>query len=127
MGIDMIRHVMATSILLISTIFVAPEATAAKRPCSALKGDIQEMLNAPYSGAEADAAMEYARRIVKAYSLGFANKNCLTAKEYNGLITGVNQLRDDCAKAKLDKATWADISKRCNIYKALYKFAKLNP
>ena len=123
----MIRHIMATSVLLVSTIFVAPEATAAKKPCSALKGDIQAMLNAPYSGAEADAANEYARRIVKAYSLGFANKNCLTSKEYNGLITGVTQLRDDCAKAKLNKQTWGEISKRCNIYKVLYKFAKLNP
>lgn len=120
------RLIVAT-IILASSFSVLPEAFAAKKPCSALKGDIQTMLNAPYSGPEADAANEYARRLVKAYSLGFANKNCLTAKEYNGLITGVNQLRDDCAKAKLDKATWADISKRCNIYKSLYKFAKINP
>lgn len=114
-------------LLVITSLFSLPEVAAAKRPCSALKTDIQQMLDAKYTGSEADAPQEYARRIVKAYQMGFANKNCLTTKEFNGLLTGVTQLRDDCAKAKLDKANWADVSKRCSIYKGLYKFIKVAP
>ncbi len=113
--------------LALSTLVVTPEAQGAKRPCSALKSDIQQMLDAKYTGSEADAPQEYARRIVKAYQMGFVNKNCLTSKEYNGLLTGVTQLRDDCAKAKNDKSAWAQVSKRCNIYKSLYKYVKVNP
>ena len=112
---------------LVSTLVVMPDAGAAKRPCSALKTDIQQMLDAKYTGSESDAPQEYARRIVKAYQMGFVNRNCLTTKEYNGLLTGVSQLRDDCAKAKNDKMAWAEVSKRCNIYKALYKYVKVNP
>ena len=122
----MIRTLIVGTALFAGSFLGTPEAVAAKKPCSALKGDIQAMLNAPYTGSESDAATEYARRIVKAYSLGFANKNCLTTKEYNGLITGVTQLRDDCAKAKSAKTNWQEISKRCNLYKTLYKFAKIN-
>ena len=113
--------------LMISTLVITPEAVAAKRPCSALKTDIQQMLDAKYTGSEADAPQEYARRVVKAYQMGFVNKNCLTSKEYNGLLTGVTQLRDDCSKARLDKAAWADVAKRCNFYKGLYKYVKVAP
>lgn len=121
------KHLLVAISILISTLVVAPEAFAAKRPCSALKTDIQQMLDAKYTGSESDAPQEYARRVVKAYQMGFLNKNCLTSKEYNGLLTGVTQLRDDCTKARLDKASWADVSKRCNIYKALYKYVKVTP
>ncbi len=113
--------------LTLSTLVIVPESIAAKRPCSALKTDIQQMLDAKYTGSEADAPQEYARRIVKAYQMGFINRNCLTTKEYNGLLTGVSQLRDDCTKARNDKTAWAEVSKRCNIYKALYKYVKVNP
>lgn len=113
--------------VIVSAFTFAPEATAAKRPCSALKTDIQQMLDAKYTGSETDAPQEYARRIVKAYQMGFINKNCLTTKEYNGLLTGVTQLRDDCTKAKSDKTAWAQVSQRCNIYKGLYKYVKVNP
>lgn len=121
------KHLLVAISILISTLVVAPEAFAAKRPCSALKTDIQQMLDAKYTGSESDAPQEYARRVVKAYQMGFLNKNCLTLKEYNGLLTGVTQLRDDCTKARLDKASWADVSKRCNIYKVLYKYVKVTP
>lgn len=121
------KRLLVALTLLLSTLVITPEAVAAKRPCSALKTDIQQMLDAKYSGSEADAPQEYARRIVKAYQMGFVNKNCLTSKEYNGLLTGVTQLRDDCTKARLDKSTWADVSKRCNIYKGLYKYVKVTP
>jgi hypothetical protein len=120
------REILIFTVAALALIAV-PEATAAKRPCSALKTDIQQMLDAKYTGSETDAPQEYARRIVKAYQMGFVNKNCLTTKEYNGLLTGVTQLRDDCAKAKKDKTTWAEVSKRCNIYKGLYKYIKVNP
>ena len=113
--------------LLVSTFAITPEAVAAKRPCSALKTDIQKMLDASYSGSEADATQEYARRVVKAYQMGFTNKNCLTSKEYNGLLTGVTQIRDDCSKARLEKTTWKDVSKRCNTYKVLYKYVQVAP
>lgn len=121
------NRIILISVVAASAFIAVPEATAAKRPCSALKTDIQQMLDAKYTGSEADAPQEYARRIVKAYQMGFVNKNCLTTKEYNGLLTGVTQLRDDCAKAMKDKSTWAEVSKRCNIYKGLYKYIKVNP
>ena len=121
------KPVLVALTLLLSTLVITPETVAAKRPCSALKTDIQQMLDAKYSGSEADAPQEYARRIVKAYQMGFVNKNCLTPKEYNGLLTGVTQLRDDCTKARLDKAAWVEVSKRCNIYKVLYKYIKVAP
>jgi hypothetical protein len=123
----MMNRIILISAFAASVLFAAPEASAAKRPCSALKTDIQQMLDAKYTGSEADAPQEYARRIVKAYQMGFVNKNCLTTKEYNGLLTGVSQLRDDCTKAKKDKSAWAEVSKRCNIYKSLYKYIKVNP
>jgi len=121
------KRILLALMVVVSSMVVSREASAAKRPCSALKTDIQQMLDAKYTGSEADAPQEYARRIVKAYQMGFANKNCLTSKEFNGLLTGVTQLRDDCAKARLEKNNWADVSKRCNIYKSLYKFIKVAP
>lgn len=111
----------------IAPLLTSPAAEAAKRPCSALKTDIQQMLSAKFTGSEKDAPVEYAKRVVKAYQMGFTNKNCLTSQEFNGLITGVTQLRDDCAKAKLDKVLWADISKRCDIYKSLYRYIRVTP
>ena len=121
------KRILLALMVVVSSMVVSQEASAAKRPCSALKTDIQQMLDAKYTGSEADAPQEYARRIVKAYQMGFTNKNCLTSKEFNGLLTGVTQLRDDCAKARLEKNNWADVSKRCNIYKSLYKFIKVAP
>lgn len=121
------KRILLALMVVVSSMVVSQEASAAKRPCSALKTDIQQMLDAKYTGSEADAPQEYARRIVKAYQMGFANKNCLTSKEYNGLLTGVTQLRDDCAKARSEKNNWVDVSKRCNIYKSLYKFIKVAP
>ena len=103
----------------------SPVATAQTR-CETLKSEIQEMLGQEYAGKGKAAALEYSKRIVKAYELGFKNRNCLTPQEYEGLITGVIQLQDDCTAAKRKKSKWKQFSSRCNLYKALYKYSNTN-
>ena len=61
----------------------SPVATAQTR-CETLKSEIQEMLGQEYAGKGKAAALEYSKRIVKAYQLGFKNRNCLTPQEYEG-------------------------------------------
>lgn len=103
----------------------SPVATAQTR-CETLKSEIQEMLGQEYAGKGKAAALEYSKRIVKAYELGFKNRNCLTPQEYEGLITGVIQLQDDCTAAKRNKSQWKQFSSRCNLYKVLYKYSNTN-
>ncbi len=109
-------------ILTLSLTVLSPTATASTR-CETLKGEIQEMLGQEYVGKGKAAALEYSKRIVKAYELGFINRNCLTLQEYEGLVTGVIQLQQDCAKAKRNKSQWKQFSSRCNLYKVLYKYS----
>lgn len=109
-------------LLTLSLSHSSPVATAQTR-CETLKSEIQEMLGQAYAGKGKAAALEYSKRIVKAYELGFQNRNCLTSQEYEGLITGVIQLQDDCTAAKRKKSQWKQFSSRCNLYKALYKYS----
>lgn len=109
-------------VLTLSLTVLSPAATASTR-CETLKGEIQEMLGQEYVGKGRAAALEYSKRIVKAYELGFQNRNCLTLQEYEGLVTGVIQLQQDCAKAKRSKSQWKQFSARCNLYKVLYKYS----
>lgn len=109
------------SSLVLSASLLAPVATAQTR-CETLKGDIQAMLGQEYSGKGQAAALEYSKRIVKAYQMGFKNVDCLTFQEYEGLVTGVNQLQEGCAAAKRSKAKWRQFSARCNLYKVLYNY-----
>jgi hypothetical protein len=84
------------------------------------------MLGQEYLGKGQAAALEYSKRIVKAYELGFKNRSCLTVEEFEGLASGVNQLQQDCAAAKRSKSKWKQFSARCNLYKSLYKYANSN-
>jgi hypothetical protein len=104
---------------------LSPIASAQTR-CETLKEEIQEMLGQDYSGKGQAAALEYSKRIVKAYQLGFKNPNCLTVQEYEGLVTGVIQLENDCATAKRSKSKWKQFSARCNLYKVLYSYSDSN-
>jgi hypothetical protein len=112
-------------IVLITTLTLAlfTPAAAAQTRCETLKSEIQEMLGQEYAGKGKAAALEYSKRIVKAYELGFKNRNCLTLQEYEGLVTGVIQLQDDCAAARRNKSQWKQFSSRCNLYKVLYKYS----
>lgn len=84
------------------------------------------MLGQEYAGKGQAAALEYSKRIVKAYQMGFKNAGCLTFQEYEGLVTGVNQLQDGCEEARRSKSKWKQFSARCNLYKVLYTYSDSN-
>jgi len=117
----MIKSLIFGLLLALSISIFSPVA-AAETQCETLISDIQEMLGEEYLGKEKKVALEYSKRLVKAYELGFKNRNCLTLREYQGLVTGVVQLQEDCAVAKRSKSKWRKFSARCNLYKVLYKY-----
>ena len=77
------RMLIAIVVIVLGSSFVSPVALAQTR-CDTLKGDIQAMLGQEYSGKGQAAALEYSKRIVKAYQIGFKNADCLTFQEYEG-------------------------------------------
>ena len=111
-------------LILCSSIF-SPVSSAQTR-CESLKSDIQAMLGQKYAGKGQAAAIEYSKRIVKAYQMGFKNADCLTFQEYEGLVTGVNQLQEGCEVAKRNKSKWKQFAARCNLYKVLYSYSDSN-
>jgi len=119
------RMFISIVVIVLGAPLVSPVASAQTR-CETLKGDIQAMLGQEYSGKGQAAALEYSKRIVKAYQMGFKNSNCLTDEEHEGLVTGVIQLQEGCAVAKRSKSKWKQFSARCNLYQVLYKYSVSN-
>lgn len=120
------RKILITGLVFALSIASLSPAAKAQTRCETLKSDIQAMLGQEYSGKGQAAALEYSKRIVKAYQMGFKNADCLTFQEYEGLVTGVNQLQDGCAAAKRSKSKWKQFSARCNLYRVLYNRSDLN-
>jgi hypothetical protein len=120
------RKILITSFVFALSVASLSPAAKAQTRCETLKSDIQAMLGQEYSGKGQAAALEYSKRIVKAYQMGFKNSNCLTVEEYEGLVTGVVQLQEGCAVAKRSKSKWKQFSARCNLYQVLYKYSVSN-
>ena len=125
-GVRIMSRIIFLSLLLQLCLSVSSPVAIAQTQCETLKSSIQEMLGQEYSGKGQAAALEYSKRIVKAYELGFKNRSCLTVEEFEGLVSGVSQLQQDCAIAKRSKSKWKQFSARCNLYKSLYKYANSN-